>query len=323
MYLAALYSFALNVALIAEPVRALLVGATEVSLDNPAGNTIPLIYNNSVIISLHNDTRFFRGIEFEVIAPPAFLLYRGSLAFILYAELNSIPEPGIVDVQAEQIAYELLPNKLQSVYQVPTRPGHGLRTTPYISVPTGVIAPALFPLMFRFMPVVKGFPEEFESLVFLLNVKPIISDEGAVQMSFHIPEQLPDKSFVVLIDDRVIDSPDKEQILKEGEHHLIVLSEDYRNENIQFVVERGKTYHLDIELHDTTPVIIFEAPENVVIYLDNELVINSTAPHPVEPGTHEVRFQVSDYTVIRPVQVQKGKSYRVALTVDVHITENN
>jgi hypothetical protein len=32
---------------------------------------------------------------------------------------------------------------------------------------------------------------------------------------------------------------------------------------------------------------------------------------------------MSDYTVIKPLTVQRGKTYRVALTVDVNIAESD
>jgi hypothetical protein len=76
-----------------------------------------------------------------------------------------------------------------------------------------------------------------------------------------------------------------------------------------------------VELQDPAPILIFEYPENARVYLDNVFLPSPKSPVPVEPGLHEVRFEVSDYTIIRPVAVQKGKTYRIALSVDLHITE--
>jgi hypothetical protein len=126
----------------------------------------------------------------------------------------------------------------------------------------------------------------------------------------------------ILIDDKMVENGDEEQLLKEGEHSLVIVSEDYRSLSRRFVVERAKILDVQVELQDPTPLILFEYPENARIFLDNVLVNDPQAPHPVEPGLHEVRFQVSDYSIIRPVTVQKGKTYKVALSVDVDITEN-
>jgi hypothetical protein len=308
----------------AESFRALLAGHLEVSLDNPAGVSIPIEYNGSVLVSLGEETRFFRGIELELSAPQLWLSYRGSLAMALYADLDHAPRTaGVADLQGRRIAFEPLPNKMQIVYQIPIRPSHGLRASPYAAVPAGVTLPPSFPLVFRIMPIIKGLSEELESMTFQLSAKPIFSDEGAVRLNPRYPEQLQGKPFMVLIDDVLIDDPTGEQLLKEGEHHLVILSDDYRNENRLFLVERARVLDLAIELQDPTPLIILEKPENARVFLDNRAIHNDSEAIPVEPGIHEIKFQVSDYTIIKSLTVQRGKTYRVALTVDVTVSESD
>jgi hypothetical protein len=306
----------------AEPLRALIAGVNEVSLDNPEGSVVPLSYVSTALIVLTGDTRFFRAIQLELSAPQSWLFYGGSLAAAIYGDLNKVPEPGVADLEARQLSFEPLPNKIQIIYQIPLRSGHRLKTSPYATVLTGA-APASFPLLFRLMPVIKGISEEIENMAFNLLVKPILSDEGAVKLSFRYPEQLPGRPFTVLIDDEVIDKPGEERLLKEGEHNLVILSEDYRNQSRRFLVERAKILDLSVELQDPTPLILFEYPEGARIFVDNLPVPNPQSPHAVEPGLHELRFQVSDYSIIRPITVQKGKTYKVALSVDVNISESN
>jgi hypothetical protein len=191
-----------------------------------------------------------------------------------------------------------------------------------VSVLPVMALPASFPIIFRIMPVIKGLSEEIETMRFNLNVKPILSDEGLVRLIPRYPEQLQNRPFTVLIDDEVIDRPGDEHFLREGEHHLVILSNDYRNESRRFMVDRGKTLDLVINLQDPTPLVIFEAPENAQIYFDNQLM-NRSGPHPVEPGAHEVRFTMSDYSIMKTLVVQKGKTYHVAMSVDVDISESD
>jgi hypothetical protein len=173
------------------------------------------------------------------------------------------------------------------------------------------------------MPVIKGLSEELETIVFHLTVKPVLSDEGAVKLSPRYPEQLQGKPFTVLIDDMVVENPTEERLLKEGEHHLVILSEDYRNESRRFVVERAKVLDLTIELQDPTPLIIFEAPQNARIFLDNTPIYREREAIPVEPGVHEAKFQVGDYTIIKTLTIQRGKTYRVAMSVDIEVLESD
>jgi hypothetical protein len=305
----------------AENLRILVAGSLEVSGDKASGVSIPLAYNNSVVITLGKEARFFRGVELELSAPQNWILYQGSLAATAYNELDQVPQTGVADIQGRSFLNEVLPAKLQIVYQIPLRAGHNMRSSPYATV-LPAVPPESFPVVFRITPIVKGLTEELEAMRFQLSAKPILSDEGAARISFRYPEQLTGKPFTVLIDDTVVENPAEERILKEGEHHLIVLSNDYRNESRRFLIERAKSLDLTIELQDPTPLIIFEAPENAGIFLDNEPVRPGPGLVPVDPGAHEVRFQISDYAVIRQITVQRGKTYRVALAVDVHIRES-
>lgn len=305
-----------------EPLRALIAGIHTVSMNAPDGDTVVLSYTDSSLIQIEGDTRFFRGIQLELSAPQNYLPYRGSLAVAVYGALNNIPSIGIVDLECRRLGFNPLPAKLQTIYQIPVKPDHGLRTTPYATVLTDTVNLSSFPLLFRLMPVIKGISTEMERMAFNLNVKPILSDEGALRILFHYPSNLHGKPFTVLIDDELIENPAEERLLKEGEHLLVILSEDYRNQSSRFVVERSKTLDLTVELQDPTPLLIFEYPENARVYLNNVFISNPKTPRPVEPGVHEVRFQVSDYTIIRPITVQKGKTYRVALSVDVNISES-
>jgi hypothetical protein len=156
---------------------------------------------------------------------------------------------------------------------------------------------------------------------FSLVVRPILSNEGAVRLVPRYPPQLRNRPFTVKVNDVVITNLSEQLILREGEHHLVILSEDYRNESRRFIVERARVVDLIIELQDPTPLIIFEAPQNALIFLNNNPVAHSREAMPIEPGHHEIRFQIGDYTVIRTVNVQRGKTYRVALDVDLTIHE--
>jgi hypothetical protein len=306
----------------AESFRTLLEGTLALSADSPEGSSINLAYNGSALISLGGGARFFRGIELELSAPQSWLSQRGSLAMLVYAELDRLPSPGTNDLEGRRVAFDTLPNKIKIIYQIPVRRSHGLRTTPYAAVPADVTLPASFPILFRLMPVIKGLSEEIEHMQFTLSARPILADEGAVKLNFRYPEQLKDKPFIVLIDDVVVNNTAEEQILKDGEHHLVILSENYRNENRRFMVEKAKRLDIAINLQDPTPLIIFEAPENARIFLNNQPVVRENGPIPVDPGVYEAKFQVGDYTLTRNITVQRGKTYRVALAVGIDIEEN-
>jgi hypothetical protein len=307
----------------AEQLRILNDGNILVSLDKSGGDSINLSCLGAAVILLDQETRFFRGIEMELTVPQTYMAHRGSLALALYTDLDKTPDPGIADLEARQISMEPIPNKIQIIYQIPIRPGHGLRDSPYATLPAGIVPPESFPLLFRILPAIKGLSEELETMTFRLSVKPILSDEGAVRIIPRYPEHLGRRPFTTLIDDEVVERPQDTRLLKEGEHSLVIISDDYRNENRRFVIERGKILELGIALQDTIPLVYFEAPDNALIFFDNETVDSNRQPISTEPGLHEVRFQMGDYTMVKPVTILRGKTYRVALAVDVFIAESD
>ena len=306
----------------AESFRVMAVGELLVSSENQTGSSMNIAYNNSVIIRLDRETRFLSGIEIELSAPQRWLTHRGSLAMLLYDGLNKQPVIGVNDLEGRRIAYDPLPNKVKIIYQLPIRQSHGLRTSPYATVIANVAAPSSFPVLFRLMPIIKGISDELENMSFNLTARPILSDEGAVKLNFRYPEQLRGKSFTALINNTVVENISEEQVLREGEHHLVILSEDYRNESRRFIVEKAKVIELIINLQDPAPVLIFEAPENARIFLNNSPISRDSGPVTVEPGEHEARFQVGDYTLIRRLTVERGKTYRVSLSVGIDIEES-
>jgi len=309
-----------GMALNAEAFRTIVEAAPEVTPERPAENAVSMGINSSIIVNLGAEARFLRGIELEITAPQAWLRYRGALVMMLYNNITPQTASGISDMVGTRIAFEPLPSRLRIIYQIPIRAQHGLRTTTTVTVPSAVAQPATFPIMFRLVQVGKGLPDDFENLRFSVIARPILSDEGAVRLVVRYPSNLRNRPFTVLINDNVISNISEQIMLREGEHNLVVLSDDYRNISRRFIVERGKIIDLVIELHDPAPVIILEAPQNAVIYLNNN-IIRSREPFTIEPGTHEVRFQVGDYTVVRTINVQRGRTYRVAMAVDVTVNE--
>jgi len=305
-----------------ESFRTTIDGNFEVTPERSAENAVSLGINSSVLINLGAEARFLRGVEIEITAPQGWLQYRGALVMMMYNNLSPQTPSGVADIDGSRIAFEALPSRLRIVYHIPVRNRHNLRTTTAVTVISNVVQPAAFPVLFRLMAVEKGLTSEFEHLKFSVVARPILSDEGAVKITPRFPPQLRNKPFTVLIDDTVINNFSEQIILREGEHHLVVRSDDYRNESRRFVIERAKVLDLTIELQDPTPIIIFEAPQNAAVFLNNAPV-RTREPVTVEPGQHEVRFRVGDYTVTRTLSVQRGKTYRVALDIDLTIQEED
>lgn len=310
------------IALNAENFRTIIAGSVEVSAENPDGTAVNVSYIDSLLIHLSDDIRFLQGVEIELLVPQRYLEYRGNLAAALYSDITAGANVGVADVNARQRHIEPILNKIQTVYQIPILRNHEMRASPYASMPAGVILPSSFPMLIRIMPVIKGISDDMETMTFRITAKPVFNNLGAVNTIIRYPEMLPGKPFTLIIDDEVVNDLNEAVLLTEGEHRLVIISDDYRNESRRFIVEKSKVLDLAIDLQDPTPLIIFEVPENTQVFFNNREITDTKTPYPTEPGEHQIRFQVGDYSIIKPLLVQKGKTYRIDLTIDVIVSEN-
>jgi hypothetical protein len=300
----------------AETVRAVLAGKLVVETARNEEVTAAVTENQALILDIDGDTRFLRGLEVELTAPQS-AFARTAFFLTFYRDVKESGETAD-EWEVKPIYTENLAGKISTVYQIPLRMNAGFRRTPYVTLLPETVDEAAFPLLLRITPA--KAPSD-ETALFRLSVRPIFGDEGAVKLTLRYPQLLSDRSVSVLIDDKVVDDITAPQFLKEGEHQLLVISEDYRTESRRFFVDRGKTAEISITLKDTMPLLLFEAPDRALIFINNRRIITTDAPYPIAPGVYDIKIQVSDYTIIKTVQIQKGKTYRVAFTMDMSVSE--
>ncbi|MDP3177107.1 MAG: hypothetical protein Q8M76_04335, partial [Spirochaetaceae bacterium] len=136
------------------------------------------------------------------------------------------------------------------------------------------------------------------------------------------PEGTKEKGeILVSVDDKRIE-PAAVAVVKAGAHKLLVKSEEYRDESISVNVEQGKIAELVIDLQDATPILVVEAPDSAVVLLDGERVDHVASPQmAVEPGEHEISCEIGDYSLRRSFIAYRGKTYRIVLSIDLQVEE--
>lgn len=294
---------------------------TPVTLDSqkPEAQTVEIGYDDAIGILFPQDTTFIKGVEVEIKIPKTFADYPDSVAYGFYRQIKPVPQAKTIDYQAEQIVFQPLPSRLTYVIQIPIQKNHNLKTGPYSTVLKYVHDPK-GPLMFRLQPIMKGLPESIENLVFSVKIKPLLTDEGGFRLNMTYPSA-EQKPVSVRIDEVLVDNPTAMRILAPGNHHLSIVSDDYRNEVRVFTVESGRMTDITVPMQDTMPRLYLVAPENAVIVLDAVPIVNSREGKMIEPGDHTIFFKIGDYEVTRQLTAEKGKDYTVTMVIDVQITE--
>lgn len=295
---------------------------TLITLDSqkPDAQVVELGYNDAIGIIFPKNTTFLKGVEIEIKIPQDILAYRNSMAYGVYRLVVPSPAATVIDYQAEQVTLQPLPSRLSFVLQIPLQKVNNLKTGPYSTVLQYVYDASKGPLLFRLLPIMKGLPENIESLTFSVKIKPILTEEGGFSLKLDYPAN-PPKPVSVRVDEILIPNPESMTVLAPGPHHLSVVSDDYRNEVRMFTVESARLTEVLVPLQDTTPRLQLVAPENARIFLDGEPVVNSRDSRDIAPGDHSIRFLIGDYELTKQIVVEKGKDYNVSMIIDINVTE--
>ena len=65
-----------------------------------------------------------------------------------------------------------------------------------------------------------------------------------------------------------------------------------------------------------------EEGDVLLIYLDDEKFENTGKEYAISEGDHKIRCVIGDYEIVRTLSVTKGRTYKVNLTVDLQISED-
>jgi len=296
---------------------------TSVTVDSqsPETQTIELGYNDALGILFPKNTTFIRGIEIEIKIPQDILSYQNGMAFGLYRQIQPAPSAASIDYQAEQITLQALPSKMSFVLQIPINKKGTLKSGPYSTVLPYVHDAAKGPLLFRLLPIMKGLPDNIDNLKFIVKIKPILTDEGGMQLKVTYPDEN-SKPISIRVDENLVSAPEDILVLIPGTHHLSIVSDDYRNEVRVFTVESARITDLNVKMQDTTPHLQLVAPENTRVTVDSKAVENIRDPFVIEAGEHTILFKIGDYELSKQIIVEKGRDYTVSMIIDLTVTEN-
>ncbi len=310
--------------LIPEGVRTVVSAVVQVSADRPEGETAALGYADAVAIALPAPSPFIQGIEIDLRIPKPLQSAQGAFAWSLYKTVSPVPTVDRYSYDGERMLIQALPPRAGIVFQIPVSPRHSLRTGPYATVLPLLLSAGDFPVLFKLSALTKGLTPEQEQSRYQVKVRPLFTDEGALRLSI-LPPDASETAFSpnVYVDEKKLESWQDLVFLKKGMHTVQVTGESMRDETRTIAVESGKVFALEIKLQGTKPVLVFEAPANAVILLDDQPVEHSGGARIlVEPGEHTMVCRIGDYTITRKFTALRGKTYHIVFSVDVQIQEN-
>jgi len=323
-FAAAFLSAALPLA--SQELRTDIAGIAPLQAENAEGTRLVMGYDDAIAVTMPRESPFIQGFELELKLPAAFSS-PGAFAYELWRRVDPAPEKGRYGYKGDRVITQPLPARAGFVIQIPVRRDHAMKSGPYSTLIPVIVEPRDFPFLFKLVPLAKGVSPELEAAQVPVRVRPVLSDEGGLKLTLKYPEPSPGgaperTAPAVTVDDKRVD-PSQVLLLKAGGHRLALSSEDYRDESRSFVIEQGKVLELAIELQDTTPILVIEAPDTAVIIVDGVRVDHVARPQmTVEPGEHSASCKLGDYSLSRKFSAARGKVYRLVLSVDLLVQED-
>lgn len=303
----------------AENFRVYKTHIVDFSVDYLQSKKVSAGVSDAVVVKLPKDLIFIQGIAFEVKIPQIVASYHDSVAYSVYKNVTPNPKAGVIDYSGQRLGIETFPAKLSYNIQLPLIKNHQLKTSPY-SVLLEPLSEDVETIFLRLQQVMKGTPAEFFDALFVIDVKPVLIDKGMLNLSFEKPEGV-EGDFVVYVDEVEVLDYSKGLLLNTGIHHLSVVSDFFRNEVRSVTIEQGQFTNVAIELKDLTPTLQVIAPENTIVELDGVILEQNSKVFTITEGEHQVKLSVGNYETVRTINAQKGKTYKVSLSVEVDIVE--
>lgn len=287
----------------------------------PEKTTVQCGINDALYIKLPQNNPFLQGIDIDIKIPQTIANFRDAVAFSIYADISPTPQTTVIDYSGERLNINTFGGKLRQNIKIPLKKNHDIKGSPY-----SLLLPQTFTdfqggLFLRFQLVMKGVSQDFFEALYTIEVKPIYTNEGFVDLEVVFPENTEQKSFSVFIDEKEVNATKFPFIMKTGLHHLNITSDYYRGEMRSFTIDQAKSTTVKINLQDIAPLLFVSAPENTLFFLDDRQIALTNEPLVLKSGTHAVRFLLGNYEIIKNLEVLNGKNYRLNVIFDLDIRE--
>ncbi len=261
-----------------------------------------------------------KGLEIEIRIPAEAESFMDGLACLVYGSLQTDPSKEIHYYRGTQMGYASLPVRGRLYIRIPIGGGTSSQASPGTVVFDGLENTDSFPLLITILPFMKGIPDDLYNISFPVKVYPLLKDLGLLELDIRDPEGNLSEAPRIFIDDTSIDYPVEPSTLVSGLHTLRLEASGYLPVERTFSIEKGGITRVSLVLEKDVPMALFEAPEGSLVFLDGKQLqppFNNTLE--ISTGEHTVLYAIGDYTISRKFFAEPGRTYKIALFLDILI----
>lgn len=316
--------------LYAETFRVAQCHVIELTEDASFAVTKKVGLNDALAVYIPEERLFLEGIEFKMEIPEDMAMWRDCCGAYIYDGIKPAPKAQQIDYSGSKIFFGVVPGKLSWILQLPLTKNAQFKTNQYTKTIEAIPSAQGNFVFLRLQQVMKGVPDEVMNAKIAITVRPILSDKGLLKIKLSTLDATEpqtdgqDQNISIFIDNNayLLQDAQKGFVLGTGIHNISVISENYRTEVRKVRIDQAKITDLEIVLKSIEPTVLITAPEGATVYLDDEKFEDLGKEVEISEGDHKIRCGIGDYEIVRSISVTKGRSYKVNLTVDLQISED-
>ena len=325
-----LFSMA-STSLFAETFRVAKCHIINLKEDTDFSDSQKLGLNDALAIYIPEERLFLEGIEIKMEIPEDMAMWRDCCGAYIYDSIRPAPTSQQIDYSGSKIFFGVVPGKLSWILQIPLTKNAQFKTNQYTKTIEQIPSAKGNFVFLRLQQIMKGVPDEVMNSKINFTVRPILSDKGQLKIKLETPQldeqqvQSEENNITIFIDNEVCPAEDSEKgvLLASGIHNVNVISENYRTEVRKVRIDPAKKMELAITLKSIEPTVIITAPEGATVFLDDEKFEALGKEVVITEGDHKISCSIGDYQIVRSLSITKGRSYKVNLTVDLQISEDD
>jgi hypothetical protein len=308
----------------ADQIRTLVVEILRLPVDPAFEKTVELALEEGLIVELPAESSYLTGIRVELVLSNLLKKYFDSYALAVYSNLQPAPQRSVRFYQGNRVLLQYLPFLNRIYLQLPVGEPAGQEPLPVGTyTPPKPLQRGDFPILITMIPLAKGVPDSVSASKFYFSIKPAVQKKGLVEIRLRYPTGTEKEPLKFYIDDRQVESIDGPLELESGMHQLRIVSEAFREINLGFAVESGKSTSVEVNLEEVVGQLTIDAPQGAEVYLDGEkLTGKASQAIPIAEGTHLLRVKMADYSVSKKFTVQPGKHYHLSVVFDIILVED-
>ena len=286
------------------------------------------LYPSEIMLLDVDKPEFVDEIRIDISLPARFANDRNiTIAVLIYGALEGVSmDDQEVSTRGLRLHFEPLVDAESTTVRIPVRedsPLHGggrhrLDTTP---------TPDDFPIAVTVLPVGKGLPSDLSNHAISVTAQPLSRGVGKLEIDLRTNDGEP-MAFDELdgaeleVDDQL--RAPSNLFIPPGFYSIRLRSDNYREATATAAIEEGESSDVLLELSQDPATLFIDAPRGTQVFVNGSTFPRSVGTEiELQPGRHELSYQVGGRPVTRSIELAPGTSYTATLDMNIDLLEND